>query len=154
MPNVAERLAALGLVLPAPAKAAANYLPFVRTGDLVFIAGQLAFVDGVLKHPGRVGDTLSLDDGVAAARLCALNVLAQAGAACEGDFSAIARCVRLGVFVASDPGFTDQALVANGASEVIVAALGETGRHVRLAVGVPVLPFGASVEIEAVFALG
>lgn len=153
MPDlIEERLSALGVTLPPAAAPAANYVPFVLEGGLLTISGQLPIEGGAVGVTGKLGDGVSLEDGQRAARLCAINILAQAKAAL-GDLRHIRRCVRLGGFVASTPGFTDQHLVMNGASDLIAAALGEAGRHARAAVGVSSLPRNAAVEVEAVFAV-
>ena len=145
------RLAELGIVLPEAPSPAANYVPFVVTGNLVFISGQVPFRDGRLSHVGKLGDAYSVEDGRECARIVAINILAQLRAACGGDLDRVARCVKLGGFVNSTPGFTDQPKVINGASDLIVEVFGERGRHARFAVGAPALPFDAAVEIDAVF---
>jgi enamine deaminase RidA (YjgF/YER057c/UK114 family) len=149
--NAAAKLAELGLTLPAPAAPVAAYVPTVEAGGFLYVSGQVSFVDGALVK-GRLGDNVSLEDGVIAARGCGLMLLAQAQAAL-GSLDRIARVVKLGAFIASTPDFTDQPKVANGASELMVAVFGEAGKHSRSAVGVPVLPLGCAVEIDAVFAL-
>jgi len=151
--RVDSRLAELGLILPTPAASVANYLPFVVSGSLVFVSGQLPLVDGKVAVTGRLGADVSLEDGQEAARLCAINLLAQARAAAGGNLDRITRLVRLGGFVASTPDFTDQPKVVNGASDLMVTVLGDAGRHSRAAVGVASLPLNAAVEIEAVFEL-
>lgn len=145
------RLAALGLTLPAPAAPVAAYVPTVEAGGFLYVSGQVSFVDGTLVK-GRLGEDVSLEEGVIAARGCGLMLLAQAQAAL-GSLDRIARVVKLGAFIASTPDFTDQPKVANGASELMVAVFGDAGKHSRSAVGVPVLPLGCAVEIDAVFAL-
>ncbi|OFW86886.1 MAG: hypothetical protein A3J37_03905 [Alphaproteobacteria bacterium RIFCSPHIGHO2_12_FULL_45_9] len=145
------RLAELGLELPKPAAAAANYVPFVISGNQIFIAGQIPFLNGEKLHIGRVGDTLTVEQGQNAAKACALNILAQAKAAVDGDWSRIVRCVKLGGFVNATPAFDQHPTVINGASEIMVAALGDIGRHARFAVGASNLPFGVAVEIDAIF---
>lgn len=144
------RLLALGLVLPEPAAAAANYRPYLLDGNDLFVSGQLPMEKGALAFRGRLGETLELEDGIRAASLCALNLLAQARAAC-GRLARIERVIRLGGFVASTDDFIDQPRVINGASDLMVAVFGEKGAHARAAVGVNVLPLGAAVEIEALF---
>jgi enamine deaminase RidA (YjgF/YER057c/UK114 family) len=145
-----SRLAELGIELPAAPPPAAAYVPWVRSGDLVFTAGQIPVVDGRPTHVGIVGAGVSLEQAQDAARRCAVNVLAQVRAA-VGELSAVRRVVKLTVFVASDPGFTEQHLVANGASELVGQVFeGDAGRHARSAVGVAVLPLGVPVEVEAV----
>lgn len=153
MPTIASRLADLGITLPAAAAPAGNYVPWVRHGDLVVVSGQLPLRDGTLVTPGLLGRDVSLDDGAAAARLCAINLLAQVRAACDGDLERVARVVRLGGFVACTADFTDQPKVINGASDLLVAVLGDAGRHARAAVGCPALPLNACVEVEGMFAL-
>lgn len=149
--TAAAKLAELGLTLPAPAAPVAAYVPTVEAGGFLYVSGQVSFVDGALVK-GRLGEDVSLEDGVIAARGCGLMLLAQAQAAL-GSLDRIARVVKLGAFIASTPDFTDQPKVANGASELMVAVFGEAGKHSRSAVGVPVLPLGCAVEIDAVFAL-
>jgi len=151
--RIDTRLAELGITLPVPAVAVANYLPFVISGSLVFISGQLPFAEGKVAVSGVLGSGVSIEQGQYAARLCAINLLAQARSAAGGDLDRITRLVRLGGFVASTPDFTDQPKVLNGASDLMVEVLGEAGRHARAAVGVAALPLGAAVEIEAVFQL-
>ncbi|PSM19795.1 RidA family protein [Nitratireductor sp. StC3] len=148
-----QRLAELGHDLPAAAAAAGNYLPFVRTGTLLMTSGQLPLKDGKLVATGLLGRELTREQGQDAARQCALNLLAQAKAA-AGDLENIVRLVKITVFVASTPDFTEQHLVANGASDLLADVLGERGRHARAAVGTAVLPLNAPVEIEAMFELG
>ena len=152
--QVAARLAELGLVLPVPAVAVANYVPWVITGSLVFVSGQLPLENGKPAVLGRLGDGVSIEDGIRAARLCALNLLAQAQAAAGGDLDRIRRVVRLTAFVNCGADFIDQPKVVNGASDLMVAVLGEAGRHARVAVGAPSLPLGVAVEIDGVFELG
>ena len=146
----AARLADLGLTLPTPAMAVANYVPFVISGSLVFVSGQLPLENGTLSVSGRLGADIGIEDGVRAARLCGLNLLAQAAAA-AGGLHNVRRVVRLTAFVASAPDFTDQPKVVNGASDLMVAVLGDAGRHARAAVGVASLPLNASVEIDGIF---
>ncbi len=148
--SIETRLAGLGVTLPQAAAPAANYVPFMRSGDLLFTAGQLPLKDGKLAATGLLGRDLDTAAGREAARLCAVNVLAQAKAAL-GDLELVRRLVKITVFVASAPGFTEQHLVANGASDLFVAALGEPGRHARSAVGTASLPLDAPVEVEAIF---
>jgi enamine deaminase RidA (YjgF/YER057c/UK114 family) len=147
------RLTELGITLPQPAAAVANYVPFVISGNLVFVSGQLPLEQGALVVKGKLGDGVTVEDGARAARLCAMNLLAQARAAAGGDLDKVKRLIRLTAFVASTPGFTDQPKVANGASDLMVQVLGEAGRHARVAVGAPSLPLDAAVEIEAIFEL-
>lgn len=147
-----QRLAALGIVLPGPPAPAAAYVPVVRAGSLLFTAGQLPLADGALLATGKVGTEVDLDTAIACARQCAINVLAQVRGEL-GSLDLVARVVKLTVFVASAPWFTEQHLVANGASELLAEVFGEAGRHARSAVGVAVLPFDAPVEVEATLSL-
>jgi enamine deaminase RidA (YjgF/YER057c/UK114 family) len=149
--NLKDKLAELNLTLPDAPKAVAAYVPAVRTGNLVVVSGQLPLKDGQLTVTGPVPNSTSLEDAQQAAGQCVLNALAVLGSHIDNDFSRLVRVVRVGVFVASDPTFTDQHLVANGASELIVKLLDDKGRHARAAVGVPCLPLGASVEVEFTF---
>ena len=143
-----QRLSELGLTLPqAPAPVAA-YVPAVRTGNLVFISGQVPFVDGELIARGRVPDAVDVEQASQAARICALNGLAVLSAHLEGGLSDVLRIIRIGVFVQCEPGFTGQPIVANGASELLVEVFGESGRHARAAVGSIGLPLDATVEVE------
>lgn len=149
MTPIEARLAELGVTLPDAPAPAANYVPFVRTGNLVHISGQISQgPDGPIR--GRLGADLTLDQGAEAARRCAISLLAQARAACGGDLTRLTRVVKLVGFVNSTPDFTDQPRVINGASDFLVAVLGEAGRHARSAVSAASLPFGVAVEIEAV----
>lgn len=149
--GIQQRLAQLGIELPRAAPPAGAYVPFVITANLLLISGQLPMSDGVVVHHGRVGAELSIDDGIAAARLCGINVLAQARDACDGDLDRVRRVLRLAGFVHGAPGFTEHPKVLNGASELMVDVFGPSGRHVRIAVGAATLPLGAAVEIEATF---
>lgn len=148
--DIHAKLAEMGLKLPAAPKPVAAYVPSVRSGNLVYVSGQLPMSEGKLVATGAVPSQVSVEQAQAAARQCALNALAIIGDAIGGDWSKLVRIVRVGVFVASDPGFTDQPKVANGASEFFGAILGESGRHARAAVGAPSLPLGAPVEVEVV----
>ncbi|GAA2819662.1 enamine deaminase RidA (YjgF/YER057c/UK114 family) [Aminobacter aminovorans] len=147
--TIEKRLSDLGITLPAAAAPAANYVPFMASGKLVFTAGQLPLKDGKLTATGLLGRDVDVAGGKEAAKQCAVNILAQAKAAL-GDLEKIRRIVKISVFVASSSDFTEQHLVANGASDFLVAALGERGKHARSAVGVASLPLNAAVEIEAI----
>lgn len=149
--NLPSKLASLGLSLPPAPKAVAAYLPAVRAGDMVYVSGQLPMEDGQLTVAGPVPGSTSLEAAQAGALRCVLNALAAVDPLLEGDWSRLVRVVRVGVFVASEPDFTEQHLVANGASELLAEIFGEQGRHARAAVGVPCLPLGAAVEVEFVF---
>ena len=147
--TIEGRLTRLGITIPASAAPAANYVPFSRIGKLLFTAGQLPLKDGKLVASGLLGRELATEQGKEAAKACAINVLAQAKAAL-GSLEAIGRIVKITVFVASTPDFTEQHLVANGASDLLVAVLGDAGKHARSAVGTASLPLNAAVEIEAI----
>ncbi len=144
------QLAELGVTLPEAAAPAANYVPFVQLGDIVYVSGQISMKDGAL-ITGKVGEDLSVEDGVAAAKTCAINLLAQVKAACDGDLDRLVRVVKLTGFVNSTADFTDQPKVINGASDFLGEALGEAGRHARSAVSAAALPLGVAVEIEGMF---
>lgn len=144
-----QRLARQGLTLPDPPAAVAAFAPHVRSGSTVYVSGQIAVRKGQLVAKGRLGAEVDIADGQAAARMCALNVLAQLNAA-AGSLSAIARLVKIAVFVASTPDFTSQPQVADGASRLFLDVLGEAGAHARSAIGVAALPLGTPVEVEAI----
>lgn len=144
-----ENLKKLGLALPSPAKPVAAYVPTVRTGNLVYVAGQIPLRDGKITAHGLIGLNLTVEQGQEEARQCALNALAQLKAEL-GSLDKVSRIVRVGVFVASTMGFTEHAKVANGASELFLAVFGDAGRHARTTIGVPGLPLGAAVEVEVV----
>lgn len=146
-----DRLKSLGLELPEVAGAAANYVPFVVTGNTVYVSGQIPFINGDKGFIGTVGDDMTLETGQEAARICALNIIAQVQAACGGDLKKVKRCIKLMGFVNSTPDFTKQSLVINGASDLMVEIFGDKGRHARVAVSAPSLPFGVGVEIDALF---
>jgi enamine deaminase RidA (YjgF/YER057c/UK114 family) len=147
--TAAERLASLGLTLPPVTAPVAAYVPAVRTGNYVYVSGQLPVVDGKLLRKGKVGDTVTPEDAAALARICALNALAAAAGA-AGGLAAITRIVKVTGFVASAPEFTGQPQVINGASEFLIEVFGESGRHARSAVGMAVLPLDAPVEVEMI----
>ncbi len=149
--DIETRLGELGIELPETAASVANYVPVARTGDLLFVSGQLPMEDGKVVWTGTVGDLLSIEEGAEAARLCAINMLAQLRAALDGDLNRVKRVVRLGGFVASAGDFIAQPQVINGASDLMVDLFGDLGRHARAAVGVSVLPLGAAVEVEGLF---
>ena len=152
-PSPEARLADLGLALPVPMAPLANYVPYAVTGNLVFVSGQVPARDGRIAYAGKVGEEVTPEQGVEAARLCFLNVLAHLKAACGGDLGRVRRVVRLGGFIAAPPGFTGHASVMNGASDLAVATFGEAGKHARSTIGVPSLPGDAAVEVEGVFEL-
>lgn len=148
--KIESRLAELGITLPDAPAPAANYVPYVVSGNHVYVSGQISNQDGTL-ITGRVGDTLSTEEGAAAAKTCAIALLAQLKAACDGDLDRLTRVVKLVGFVNSTADFTDQPKVINGASDFMVEALGGMGRHARSAVSAASLPLGVAVEIEAIF---
>lgn len=148
--TVTARLAELGIELPPAAAPVASYVPVVVQGDLAFVSGQLPFIDGTLVT-GKLGNELCVERGIQAARACGLMILAQLQA--SGLLDRVARIVKLGGFVASEGDFTDQPRIANGASDLMVEVFGDAGKHARSAVGVPVLPLNAAVEVDAIIAL-
>jgi enamine deaminase RidA (YjgF/YER057c/UK114 family) len=151
--TIADRLAELAIVLPTPAAPIAAYVPVVEAGGMLYVSGQLPFrADGTIVT-GKLGIDVDMDQGREAAERSGIMLLAQLQAALGGDLDRVERIVRLGVFVASDPGFTDQPQVANGASELMMQVFGDAGRHARSAVGVPVLPLNAAVEVDAIVAI-
>lgn len=149
-----SRLAELGISLPEVPPPVANYVPYRVANNLVFVAGQLAFKDGELMHPGKIPTDVSLEQGQEAARQCVVNLIAALKAACDGNLDRVQACMRLEGFIASADEFTDQSKVMNGASDFIVEVFGDVGRHSRIAVGVNTLPLNASVEVAGVFAIG
>ncbi|MSO71197.1 MAG: RidA family protein [Alphaproteobacteria bacterium] len=149
--RIDARLNELSIALPAAPAAVANYVPWVRTGSLVFVSGQVAMQDGKPGPKGKLGRELTVDQGAAAARTCCLSLLAQLKAACDGDLDRVVRCVKLIGFVASTEDFADHSKVVNGASDLMVAVFGDAGRHARSSVGVYTLPMGVAVEVEGTF---
>ena len=149
--TISGRLSTLGHVMPQPSTPAANYIPWVRTGNQVFVSGQVPLKEGRAAYMGKVGADLDMETGQKAAQLCALNILAHLASAVEDDLSRVVRCVRLGGFVNAAPDFDQHPKVLNGASDLMVEVFGENGKHTRAAVGVASLPRGAAVEVDAVF---
>lgn len=149
--SIEQKLAELGLELPQPAAPVASYVPAVEVGGMLYISGQLPFIDGKVVT-GRLGESVSLEAGEAAARACGIMLIAQMKAAL-GSLDRVERVVKLGAFIASTPEFNAQPKVANGASDLMVQVFGAAGQHARSAVGVPVLPLGAAVEIDAIVAV-
>ncbi|MBL6933529.1 MAG: RidA family protein [Rhodospirillales bacterium] len=149
--TVEQRLIDMGIELPKPAAPAANYIPFVITGNLIFVSGQITMLNGDLQYQGTVGDNLSVEDGYQAARICAINLIAQVKEACFGDLDRVTQVVKLGGFVNCTPDFTDQPKVINGASDLIAEAFGDNGKHARFAVGATSLPLGVAVEVDGIF---
>ncbi|MEM7679691.1 MAG: RidA family protein [Pseudomonadota bacterium] len=151
--NIKEKLNELGYELPEVAAPAANYVPYKIAGNQLYIAGQIPFLNGEQMHIGVIGEDAGLDDGVEAAKACALNILAQVDAAVDRDWSKVKQCVKLGGFVNCTPDFTNHPKVMNGASDLIAEVMGKAGQHARFAVGAPSLPLGVMVEIDAIFEL-
>ncbi|MEA2602164.1 MAG: hypothetical protein QOF89_3156 [Acidobacteriota bacterium] len=149
--RIADRLTALGIELPTPSSPGANYVQFVRTGNLLFLTGQLAQWNGERRFIGKLGREFGVEEGQQAARLCALNLIAHLGVALEGDLDRVVRCVRISGYVNSLPDFVAQSQVLNGASDLFVEVFGEAGRHTRMAVGVSALPYDVAVEVEGIF---
>jgi len=147
---VDARLKDLGITVPEAAPPVANYVGFVQSGNLVFVSGQVPLKDGKFQYPGKVGAEISLEDAQEAAKICAINIVAQLKAACGGDLDRVRRIVKLGGFVNSVPEFGDQPKVINGASDLMVAVFGDKGKHSRAAVSAGALPLGVAVEIDAV----
>jgi len=152
--QITTRLAELGIDLPEPSAPAANYVPYVVSGNLVFVSGQLPVWNGDFRFIGKVGADFSLEEGIEAARLCGINLIAQARDAAGGDLDRIKRVVKLGGFVNAGPDFTDHPKVINGASDLMANVFGEAGKHARFAVGAVSLPLGVAVEVDGVFELG
>ena len=150
--SIDARLAELGITLPQPAAPVASYVPTVEAGGFLYISGQVSFDDDGQLIKGRLGEDLDLDAGIAAARRCGINLLAQMKAAL-GSLDRVERVVKLGAFINSAGDLTDKPKVAHGASELMQDVFGEAGRHARSAVGVPVLPLGAAVEVDAIVAV-
>jgi enamine deaminase RidA (YjgF/YER057c/UK114 family) len=151
--KIDARLKDLGIALPTPPAPVASYVPFVISGKQVFISGQVTIAADGLKYVGTVGSEITLEAARDAARLCAVNVIAQLKAACDGDLDRVKRCVKVGVFVNAVPGFTQHPEVANGASDLFVEVFGDAGKHARAAVGAGSLPRNVATEVEAVFEL-
>jgi len=149
--RIDQRLKELGIELPEAAAPAANYVPYVISGNLVFVAGQVTFWNGELKYRGKVGKDFTVEQGCEAARLCGLNIIAQVKAACGGDLDKVERVVRLGGFVNAHADFYDHPKVINGASDLMVEVFGDKGRHARAAVGSSALPLNVAVEVDAIF---
>lgn len=149
--KIEARLAERGITLPQAAAPAANYVPYVVAGSLLHVSGQVTMQDGKLAYVGRLGRDFGVDEGYQAARVCGLNLIAQAKAACDGDLDRVKRVVKLGGFVNCTPDFTDHPKVVNGASDLMVEVFGDAGRHARFAVGAPSLPFDIAVEVDGIF---
>jgi enamine deaminase RidA (YjgF/YER057c/UK114 family) len=153
MDKVIERLAEMQLQLPSRCEPRGNFVPFKRSGTIVYLAGQICEWNGTVEYQGQVGKDLDLETAHKAARICALNLLFHLRIACGGSLERISECLRVGGFVNCVPGFPSPPAVINGASDLFVALFGEAGRHARTAVGVAALPGNAAVEVDAIFAL-
>ncbi|HEY0837403.1 MAG TPA: RidA family protein [Azospirillum sp.] len=151
--RIEARLKELGIELPQPAAPVAAYVPYTISGKTLYVSGQVTVWNGERRFLGKVGKDFSVEEGRQAARLCGLNLLAQAKAACGGDLDRVARCLKLGGFVNAGPDFHDHPMVINGASELMVEVLGDAGRHARFAVGASSLPLNVAVEVDGVFEL-
>ncbi|MCP4980015.1 MAG: RidA family protein [Gammaproteobacteria bacterium] len=149
--TIEARLAELGIELPDAPAPVSNYMPYVVAGNLVFISGQVTLWNGEINYIGKVGAELSVEEGYQAARMCGLNQIAQVRAACGGDLDRVKKVVKLGAFVNCVPDFTEHPQVVNGASDLMIEVFGDAGRCTRTNVGVPSLPLGFAVEIDAVF---
>ena len=148
---VNARLQELGLTIPEATAPAGNYVPYTISGNLVYVSGQVPFVDGQLTFQGKVGQDYSTEEGAECASICALNIISQVKAACGGNLDRVVRCVKLGGFVNCVDGFGEQPQVINGASDLMVSIFGDKGRHARFAVGTNALPMNVAVEIDAIF---
>lgn len=152
MTNAIEKaLAEQGITLPESVMPAANYVPYTISGNLVYVSGTLPMKDGKPQDIGKLGREFTVEQGQQTAKLCGINILSHVKAACGGDLSRVKKLVRMGIFVASAEGFTDQPKVANGVSDFMVGLFGDAGKHARFAVGVAELPFGVAVEVDATF---
>ena len=151
MGQIDERLKALAIELPQPSRPGANYAQFARSGNQLFLTGQLAQWNGERRYIGKLGREFGLEEGRAAARLCALNLIAHLRTALDGDLDRVVRCLRVAGYVNSAPDFTGQSQVIDGASDLFFDVFGDAGRHTRMAVGVAVLPYDVAVEVEAIF---
>ncbi|KKJ78345.1 endoribonuclease [Kiloniella litopenaei] len=148
--TVDARLKELGIEVPQPAKAVANYVGYVTSGNTVFVSGQITAKDGEILYKGKLGDNMSVEEGQEAARLCGINIIAQLYAATDGNLDRVKRIVKLGGFVNSTPDFVDQPKVINGVSDLMVEVFGDKGVHARAAVSAPSLPLGIAVEVDCV----
>lgn len=149
--NIEKKISELGITIPQALTPVANYVPYVKTGNQIFISGQLPIENGEVKYIGKVGKEISVEDGAKAARICAINLIAILKNACDGNLDKVVRCVKLGIFINAVPEFTDHPKVGNGASDVMVEIFGDAGKHARFSMGAGSLPRGVSVEIDAVF---
>lgn len=147
--KIDKKLEAMNIVLPPSVMPAANYVPYTISGNQIFVSGTLPMKDGKPQDIGKLGKEFTVEQGQQTAKLCGINILAHVKAACGGNLDRVKRIVRMGIFVASAPGFTDQPKVANGVSDMMVEIFGDAGKHARFAVGVAELPFGVAVEVDA-----
>jgi enamine deaminase RidA (YjgF/YER057c/UK114 family) len=154
MPSITDRLAELGITLPVPAVPVATYVPVVIAGSIAIVSGQLPMVEGKVAVIGKLGHTVTIEEGQHAARICLINIFAQLAAALPNGLHSIKRIMRLGGFIACTPDFTQHAVVMNGASDLAVAAFSDVGRHARSTIGVTSLPLDAAVEVEGMFLIG
>jgi enamine deaminase RidA (YjgF/YER057c/UK114 family) len=151
--TIDQKLKSMNIELPQSVMPAANYVPYTMVDNMVFVSGTLPMKDGKPQDIGKVGKDFTIEQAQATAKLCGINILAHLRAACGGNLDRVKKCVRLGVFVNSAPGFTDQPKVANGVSDMMVGIFGDAGKHARFAVGVSELPFGVAVEVDATFVI-
>ncbi len=149
--SINKRLENLGIILPEPIAPIANYVPFVQSGNQIFISGQLPIQNGEVKFVGKLGDEISIEEGQKAARICAINIIANLNLACEGNLDRVKKCVKLGIFINAVSDFANHPIVANGASDLMVEVFGEKGKHARFAMGAGSLPRGVAVEVDAIF---
>ena len=151
MSVIDARLKELGVTLPLPPKPVASYVPYTRSGNIVFVSGQVPIADGALKYVGKLGVDFSIEMGQAAAQLCAINILSVLKLACEGDLDRVVQCLKVNVFINATPDYDKHPEVANGASDLFAAVFGDAGKHARAAVGTGSLPRGVAVEVDAIF---
>ena len=149
--SINKRLENLGIILPEPIAPIANYVPFVQSGNQIFISGQLPIQNGEVKFVGKLGDEISIEEGQKAARICAINIIANLNLDCEGNLDRVKKCVKLGIFINAVSDFANHPIVANGASDLMVEVFGEKGKHARFAMGAGSLPRGVAVEVDAIF---
>lgn len=149
--SINHKLKELGIKLPEPIAPVANYVPFVKSGNQIFISGQLPVENGEVKFVGKLGENIAVEEGQKAARICAINILSVLNSALGGNLDKVLRCVKLGIFVNSTPDFSNHPIVANGASDLMVEVFGAKGKHARFAMGAGSLPRGVAVEVDAVF---
>ena len=151
MSKIEQKLEELNITIPEVSAPVANYIPFTKSGNQIFISGQLPIENGEVKYIGKVGTEVSIEDAGKAARICAINIIANLKNACNGNLDKVVQCVKLGIFVNATPDFTDHPIVGNGASDLMVKVFGEKGKHARFAMGAGSLPRGVAVEIDAIF---